>query len=330
MKTHWHPGKLLSASSAYWQGCTLQAGVKLRVFSMLGKQLSTASELADKIESDPYATTLLLDALSGMELLEKDGDKYRNSKGAGMFLDENSDGYMGHIILHHYHLLDGWAQLYQVIKTGEPISRRSFGQEVERESFIMGMFNLAMQIAPEIAAQIDLSNKQKLLDLGGGPGTYSIHFCKENKDLRAVVFDRPTTAPFAKETVARFGLTDRIDFVGGDFTMDPISGGPYDVAWLSHILHSNTLEECNTIITNTVKELEKGAVILIHDFILNDSKDGPEFPALFSLNMLLANNGGRSYSQQEIFEMLEQAGVTTVERHPFQAKNDSSIVIGTV
>ena len=330
MKPVWHPGKLLSTSSAYWQGCTLQAGVKLRVFSLLGKKISTASELAERMESDPYATALLLDALSAMELLEKDGDRYRNSGSAAMFLDENSEDYMGHIILHHFHLLDGWAQLYQVIKTGEPINRRSFGQDVERESFIMGMFNLALQIAPEIAAQIDLSKKRKLLDLGGGPGTYAIHFCQENKDLRAVVFDRPTTAPFARKTVARFGLSDRIDFIGGDFTVDPITGGPYDVAWLSHILHSNTIEECNSIITNTVNQMERGGAILIHDFILNDSKDGPEFPALFSLNMLLANNGGRSYSQQELFNMLEQAGVTKVERHPFQAKNDSSIIIGIV
>lgn len=69
---------------------------------------------------------------------------------------------------------------------------------------------------------------------------------------------------------------------------------------------------------------------MIHDFILDDAKDGPEFPALFSLNMLLANNGGRSYSQQEICHMLQDAGVTNPVRHPFRAKNDSSIIYGTV
>ena len=76
--------------------------------------------------------------------------------------------------------------------------------------------------------------------------------------------------------------------------------------------------------------MKKGGLILIHDFILNDSKDGPEFPALFSLNMLLANNGGRSYSQGEIVDMLGSAGVEQIKRHPFQAKNDSSIISGII
>ena len=71
-------------------------------------------------------------------------------------------------------------------------------------------------------------------------------------------------------------------------------------------------------------------MILIHDFILDDNKDGPEFPALFSLNMLLGDTGGRSYSQEELFDMLKRSGVKCPERHSFKAKNDSSIICGIV
>ena len=194
----------------------------------------------------------------------------------------------------------------------------------------MGMFNLSMQVAPQIASQVDLGGRKRLLDLGGGPGTHAIHFCMNNPGLRAVIFDRPTTEPFARQTVSRFELAERIDFAGGDFKTDPIPGGPYDVAWLSHILHSNTRDECYRIIEKCVAAMNHEGLILIHDFILEDSKDGPEFPALFSLNMLLAGNGGRSYSQQEIFDMLTKSGVGQLQRHPFKAKNDSSIIYGIV
>jgi hypothetical protein len=102
------------------------------------------------------------------------------------------------------------------------------------------------------------------------------------------------------------------------------------MAWLSHILHSNTAEECYEIIRKSVAVTETGGLILDHDFILNNNKDGPEFPALFSLNMLLAGNGGRSYSQDEIFDMLGSAGVTELQHHLFRAKNDSSIIYGIV
>ena len=330
MTTVWHPGELLSTSSAYWRGCTLQAGVRLKVFSALAGGRHSAETVAETISGEARATGLLLDALAAMGLLSKQGDRYENSTESERLLVESSPEYMGYIILHHHHLVDGWAQLDSAVESGGPVQRRSYGADIERESFIMGMFNLSMQIAPQIAAQVDLNGKKRLLDLGGGPGTHAIHFCMKNPDLQALIFDRATTEPFARQTVARFGLSERIDFAGGDFMTDPIPDGQYDVAWLSHILHSNTIEQCYLIIEKCVAAMSSGGVILIHDFVLDNSKDGPEFPALFSLNMLLSGNGGRSYSQREIYDMLESAGVKQLQHHPFRAKNDSSIILGVV
>ena len=330
MATVWHPGELLSCSSAYWRGCTLQTGVRLGLFTVLAEGSCSAAELAEKIGCEERATGLLADGLSAMGVLEKNDDGYRNLPEAQRFLVKSSPHYMGHIILHHHHLVDGWAQLEQSVRTGGPVERRSYGSEIERESFIMGMFNLSMQIAPEIAAQVNLDGRARFLDLGGGPGTHAIHFCMNNPGLRALIFDRATTEPFARQTVARFELQERIAFAGGDFKTDPIPGGPFDVAWLSHILHSNTIDECYGIIKKAVGVMEPGGLILVHDFILDNNKDGPEFPALFSLNMLLAGNGGRSYSEEEICDMLRSAGVTELQHHPFRAKNDSSIIYGIV
>ncbi len=330
MATVWHPGELLSCSSAYWRGCTLQTAVRLGLFTALAAGSCREAELAEKIGCEERATGLLADSLSAMGLLEKNDDGYRNLPEAQRFLVESSPHYMGHIILHHHHLVDGWAQLDRSVQTGGPVERRSYGAEIERESFIMGMFNLSMQIAPQIAEQVDLDGRTRLLDLGGGPGNHAIHFCRNSPGLRALIFDRATTEPFARQTVANFELEERIAFAGGDFKTDPIPGGPYDVAWLSHILHSNTVDECYGIIQKAVGVMEPGGLILVHDFILNNNKDGPEFPALFSLNMLLAGNGGRSYSEEEICDMLKSAGVAELQHHPFRAKNDSSIIYGIV
>lgn len=326
----WHPGALLSVSSAYWRGCTLQAAVRLNIFSLLNTGPLSAGSMAKRLDGDERATGLLLDGLAAMGLLDKRDETYSNTATAGKYLVDSSQTYMGHIILHHYHLLDGWAQLDQAVLSGKSVAKRSYGEAAERKSFILGMFNLAMMVAPSLAPRIDLSGRSRLLDLGGGPGTYSIHFCREHPSLTAVIFDRPTTEPFARETVAEFGLDERIDFHSGDFTRDVITGGPYDCAWLSHILHSNSYAECCSVIRNCVSSMVSGGLIMVHDFILDDSKDGPEFPALFSLNMLLAGNNGRSYSESEIRNMLEAAGVTDIRRHPFQAQNDSSILMGMV
>ena len=100
------------------------------------------------------------------------------------------------------------------------------------------------------------------------------------------------------------------------------------MAWLSQILHSNSFEECEALIEKTVKALDPGGQILIHDFFLNDSLDGPLFPALFSMNMLL-NNYGRSYSEKEVSDMLGKAGARDIHRLSFQGPNDSAILCGT-
>jgi precorrin-6B methylase 2 len=330
MKKEWTVGDLLSTSSAYWRGCSLQAGVRLGIFSVIHDRHMALAEVADQIGADRRGTEYLLNALSAMGLLIKKDELYCNTPAALNLLSKDSPAYIGHIILHHHHILDGWAQLDEAVKTGTPVTKRSYGEEVERESFLMGMFNLAMGIAPGIADQVDLSGRHRLLDLGGGPGTYAIHFCLANPELTAVIYDRPTTKPFAMDTVARFSLAERIEFAGGDITTDLVSGGPYDAAWLSHILHSNGPEQCQQIIDKTVAALEPGGVIMVHEFILDNSKDTPEFPALFSLNMLINNPAGRSYSEEELTAMLHNSGVKNIARHPFHGPNDSSILYGTI
>jgi len=330
MNREWNKGELLSVSSAYWQGCTLQAGVRLQIFTVIGDGRLSCEEISNKAETDKRATELLLNALVSMGLLTKEGVFYSNSAIANNSLTKNSPDYMGHIIQHHHHLLDGWAQLDSAVKTGKPVEKRSYGTEMERESFLMGMFNLAIGLAPKIAEQIKLSGKKNLLDLGGGPGTYGIHFCLANPGLRATILDRPTTRTFAEKTVASFNLTDRFTFIGADFNVDAISGGPYDVAWLSHILHSNSYKECSALLKKTAAQMSPGGLVIIHDFILDNSRDGPEFAALFSLNMLINNSRGRSYSEEEIRLMMVDAGLGEIERHTFQGPNDSSILIGVV
>jgi ubiquinone/menaquinone biosynthesis C-methylase UbiE len=330
MKRNWAVGDLLSTSSAYWKGCALQAGVRLGIFTALDDEHLPLDGVIGKIKADRRGMEFLLNALAAMGLLVKDDSFYANTPEAAELLSLKSKNYMGHIILHHHHILDGWAQLDKAVQTGSPVKKRSYGEETERESFLMGMFNLAMGIAPRLVSQVDLSGRTRLLDLGGGPGTYAIHFCQANPGLSAVIFDRSTTEPFARKTVAGFGMSERIDFQSGDFHLDPITGGPYDVAWLSHVLHSNNPEECQEIINRTVEVMQPGGLSLIHEFILENTKDRPEFAALFSLNMLINNPGGRSYSEEELAEMLAKSGVKNIARHPFRGPNDSSIIFGTL
>jgi hypothetical protein len=79
-----------------------------------------------------------------------------------------------------------------------------------------------------------------------------------------------------------------------------------------------------------ITSLESGGIIIVHDFILDDSMDGPLFPTLFSLNMLLGTSSGQSYSEKQITDMLSGAGVKEIQRISVQSPNDSGIILGVV
>lgn len=323
-----NPGQILEVSGYYWKTCALHAAVKVGVFTTVGKKAASAKDLAEEMGVDRRALEMLLNALAAMDLMEKREHLYANTPLAMKFLSRDSSDYIGHMVMHHHHLMDSWSQLDVAVRTGGPVrSRISHSDEERRESFLIGMHNLAMSIAPRVAKIIDLSTSRRLLDLGGGPGTYAIHFCLENPELRATLFDFSTTEPFALKMIDKFGLKGRITFFPGDYLEEDIRG-EYDVAWLSHILHGEGPETCQTIINKTVAALEPGGMVFIHEFILNNSEDGPLFPTLFSLNMLLGTSDGQAYSEDHLRRMLMNAGAREVHRIPFQGPNDSGIMCG--
>ena len=325
----WNPGRLLEISGSYWQTCALHAAVKLDVFTKLGSDALESTEIAESLGGDQRGVSMLLDALAAMRLLAKADGKYSNTPEAQAFLSKDSEQYIGFMIMHHHHLVESWSRLDGAVLSGKPIpGGASFEMEAFLQSFLMGMHTLARQLAPMVSEALDLSHRHRLLDLGGGPGTYAMHFCTKNPGLRATVFDLPTTRPFAEETIEKAGLADRIDFLAGSYLEDTIPGA-YDVAWLSQILHGEGPDNCRLIIEKAVSALEPGGMIVVHEFLLEDSRDGPLFPALFSLNMLLATTGGQAYAEGEIIEMLAGAGVKEIRRLPFRGPNDSGLIVGT-
>ncbi|MEE4351830.1 MAG: methyltransferase [Desulfatiglans sp.] len=329
-KDQWHPGKLLETSGAYWKTCVLHAAVKLDIFTAIGSQHLDAQSIAEELETDLNATERLLNALSAMELLDKVDGRYSNIAGAEAFLSKNSPKYIGFMILHHHFLMEPWSRLEEAVRSGKQVRpRESFEDPVQREAFLMGMYNNAMLLAPRLVKEVDLSGRKHLLDLGGGPGTYAIHFCMENPSLKATVYDLPSTRPFAEKTISQFEMNGRIDFQKGDYVTQEIVG-QYDAVWMSHILHGEGPDVCREMILKAVSRLEPGGLIIIHDFFLDDSMDAPLFPALFSLNMLLATSSGRSYSERQVRETLQAAGVTNIRRLPFQGPTESGIITGDV
>ena len=326
----WSPGKILETSGGYWRSCVLHAGVRLDVFTAIGKDWKKVEQMSRKGDADSRASSMLMNALTAMCLLTKEDERYANTETGCTFLSKESDHYIGYIIQHRRQLVGSWSKLDESVRTGRPMRTRATQLDDEaRESFLMGMFNIAMLLAPRLVKQLDLSDRRHLIDVGGGPGTYAIQFCQNNPELIATVYDLPASRPFAEKTIEQFGLSDRIDFCAGNFVDENIPGS-YDAAWLSHILHGEGPAECRRLLQKTVGVLQSGGLIIVHDFLLNETMDGPVYPAVFSLNMLLGTEAGQSYSEKQIKGMLKDVGVRDTRRVPFDSPNDSGVITGIV
>lgn len=331
----WTAGEMLELSSAYWRTFALQAAVVLDLFTVMDNRekegnKTTVAELANAVQCDARALGMLATGLVALGFLDRDGDRLSLPEHSRTHLSRNSEAYVGFIIKHHAHISPAWCRLAESVKTGGPmreVSSSHTDDAEEREAFLLGMFNVAMNQAEKIAAALDLSGRKRLLDLGGGPGTYAVFFCRANPDLRATIYDRPTSEPIARGIVRRFGLEDRIDFAGGDFLRDPLPKG-YDVVWISQIIHGDTPAEAAKLVVDAGKLCNPGGLLIIQDFVLDNDRRGPAHPALFALNMLAGTEGGQTYTWSEIEAMLRAAGAVSVSRLDLDLPMGCGILVG--
>jgi hypothetical protein len=58
-------------------------------------------------------------------------------------------------------------------------------------------------------------------------------------------------------------------------------------------------------------------MVLIHDYLLDDTHSGPLIPALLALHLTLVSEDGQVYSGAELRDLLAQAGFEAVRLEPF-------------
>jgi ubiquinone/menaquinone biosynthesis C-methylase UbiE len=287
-----------------------------RIFDHL-KAPRTAADIARVIGADLRATEILLDAVTAVGLLKKSGVKYRNTETAGKFLVQGRPLYQGDMLRHADSLWKGWSGLDEVVRTGLP--NRAGGRDYG--SFIRAMHNNAVVRAKGVVSAIDLKGVRRALDLGGGPGTYSMELAR--KKIEVTLFDLPEAIAVAKEIVSGHNIKN-INFTAGDFHVDDIGAG-FDLIFISQILHSLSIEEARALIGKARDALGPKGRIVIHEFLLEKDRAHPVPAALFSVNMLVNTAAGRSYTTREMQEWLAKAGFKAVRT---KALGETVIVTG--
>ena len=318
--------ELMQMLSAFRQSRILLTAVELKVFDEIDETAFTAAELANKISADSSALEKLLDALTSIGLLNKNSGKYSNTESTGKFLTKKSPLFLGGS-MHMADLWKTWNNLTEVVKTGVPAKRNEINNRGDKwlESFIAAMHARGISRAITVKPLLDLTNVNKVLDVGGGSGVFASTFINDDSNKSAVIFDLPNVVPITKKYLADQNMSDRISTLSGDYLKDDIGSG-YDLVFLSAIVHINSYDENKMLIKKCCDALNPNGQVVVMDFIMNEDRTEPEVGAIFAINMLVGTYKGTTYTFNEVKDWMTSAGLKSVELK--ESGRGNSLVIG--
>jgi predicted O-methyltransferase YrrM len=151
-------------------------------------------------------------------------------------------------------------------------------------------------------------------------------FVKAAPNIRATVFDLPGVVSLAQGYIKQAGLSEYVEAIVGNYLIDELGKG-FDLVFISAVIHSNSPEENQLLLKKAVRALNPRGKVVIHDFIINEDRTGPARSALFALNMLVATEGGDTYTESELRAWMTAAGLSRIWRK--DTAFETALVAGT-
>ncbi len=313
------PDRIIGMASLFYESCVLFAACDLGIFGKLAELGSAdAPTLASALGLDRRGTRLILDACVALELLKKEGGLYSNTPEGALFLVPGSPADLSGAIRYNRDVYPAWGKLKDFVKTGKPVEKPEFhlGQDPERtRTFVMSMHYRALGMGRALIGQLDLTNRTTILDVGGGPGTYSMLIAQAHPQTICTVLDLPEVVAVAAELISRQGLQDRVRVLAGDYHDTPFPGGMDGVNFFG-VLHQESPDQILDLFRKAYDSLNPGGVVNIMDMMTDGTHTQPKFSALFGVNMALTTEHGWVFSDVELRGWLTETGFTDIAIRP--------------
>lgn len=296
---------------------TLTVADGLGLFPLLAKGPLTAEQAGAQLDLGPRATEALLAVLQSMGFIAQRGGRFRITDDARNYLLPESPYYWGGMFQLFRDIPFTYSSLLEALKKDKPVAYRGEDMwerhEVDPEQarvFTSAMHSHSFPAAMGMARNADFSGVTRLLDVGGGSACFPIALAQQYPEMRFTIMELSSVCKLAEDYVTKFGLSDHIDTLAADMFHDPWPSG-YDGIFFSNILHDWGQKRCEHLVAESFKALPSGGRIFLHEMLLNDTKDGPLTPALFSMNMCFFTEG-KQFSAAELDALLTAAGFQDV------------------
>jgi len=313
--------RLQRISNAFWESAALMSAVELGTFSAISGGANTIEAAATAMGIERVNAERLLITLTAMELLDLEGEVFSNAPDVERFLVRGRKTYAGPWMLFGKPGWGQWGKLTEHLRAGPEDERRlgmydeSFTVERARK-YHEATYSIGMGAARRFHRQVDLTGRNKIIDLGGGSGCYCIVAAETYPEITAEVLDLAPVVTVTREYLERNGVSSRVSATACDFTADPLPEDA-DVAIMASNLPQYGREIIAGVIQRVHDALLPGGEFHLIGEILDEDGTGPIGPALWGLAESLSHSTGLAHSMSDCIGYLESAGFASVSAHEF-------------
>lgn len=288
---------------------------KLALADRLVNSSLTAIEVAISVDADPDTLhrVLRLAALLGLVLEEPSG-RFRLAPLGELLRTDSPDSIRPVAIqLGELHYA-AWGALLHATKTGQSAFEHVFGAPLfdylAKNPEAQATFDAYMSankdpFADALPEKYDFSRFRVIVDVGAGNGSVSAAVLARNRDLKAIIFDRPQVMKAATELLGSAALAGRCRLIAGDFFESVPSGG--DIYLLSNVIHDWGDADALRILRNCRAAMDQSTPLIVLEAVLprHGQTDGT---VMSDVNMLVMLTG-RERTQDEYASLLHTAGL---------------------
>jgi demethylspheroidene O-methyltransferase len=280
----------------------LFACIELDLFDLLAEGPLSVCDLAGRLGLPEPATRRLLKSAESLELVERTAADHYALGELGAALRGNPG--IVEMVRHHAMLYRDLADpvgLLRDRRTTHLGAYWAYADSAAPERLETGstrdytalMSDSQGLVSSDILDSYSMEPHRRLLDLGGGNGTFLAAVAARWPHLDLRLFDLPAVVEQARERLAREGLATRAQAIGGDLFRDTLPPGA-DLITLVRVVHDH----------------DDGPLLLAEPMAGTPGAE-PIGEAYFGF-YLWAMGSGRPRTSKELTAMLHQAGFTTV------------------
>ncbi|MFN8008252.1 MAG: methyltransferase [Terriglobia bacterium] len=311
------PEKIMQVGLGFWASKTLLSAVEMELFTELAKHPEDLKTLQGRLGLHSRSARDFLDALVALGFLEREEGKYRNTPETDLYLDKRKPSYIGGVLeMANHRLFESWYHLTEALRTGTPQNEARKGGEAffatlyadpaRLKEFLSAMTGISHGANLAIARQFPWNEYDLFIDVGTAQGDLATQVALANPHLAGIGFDLPEVEPIFEEYTRFNGVSERLQFVGGDFFNDSLP--PADVVMLGHILHDWSLEQKKQLLRRAYEAVPDGGAVIVYESIIDDDRSKNSFGLLMSLNMLIETPNGFDYTGADCKGWMKEVG----------------------